>query len=139
MLLLYPFSGTIVHNVYNVNSNFRIDPFIWTLFFDGFRSKYGAGTGCALIDPSGTKTMIACRLEFKCTKSIAGYEALVQGLKKSIDMGEKVIECMGDFEIIVKQVRNQIHLLSPCLINYQKLVRYLTNSFLAFNNKLVPR
>ena len=34
-----PFFGTIVHNLYNVNSNFRIEPFIWTLLFDGSRSK----------------------------------------------------------------------------------------------------
>ena len=37
-----PFSSTIVHNVYNVNTNFRIDPIVWTLFFDGSRSKDGA-------------------------------------------------------------------------------------------------
>ena len=52
------FSGTIVHNVYNVNTHFRIDPFIWTLFFDGSRYKYGAHAGCVLIDPNSTKTMI---------------------------------------------------------------------------------
>ena len=38
-----PFSSTIVHNVYNVNTNFKIDPIVWTLFFDGYRSKEGAG------------------------------------------------------------------------------------------------
>ena len=37
-----PFSSTMVHNVYNVNTNFRIEPFIWNLFFDGSRSKDGA-------------------------------------------------------------------------------------------------
>ena len=62
--------------------------------------------------------MITCRLEFECTNNVAEYEALVQGLGKAIDMGAKAIECVGDFEIIVKQVRNQIHCLSPCLVNY---------------------
>ena len=32
-----PFSSTVVHNVYNVNTNFIIDPIVWTLFFDGSR------------------------------------------------------------------------------------------------------
>ena len=54
-------------------------------------------------------------------------------------MGAKVLECVGYSEIVVKQVRNQIHYLSPCLINYQKLIRDLTNSFPAFNIKSVPR
>ena len=86
-----PFSGTIAHNVYNVSTNFRIDPIAWTLFFYGSRSKDGDGAGCVLVDPKGTKTMIACRLEFKCTNNVAEYEALVQGLKKTIDMGAKII------------------------------------------------
>ena len=46
--------------------------------------------------------MIACRLEFECTNNVAEYEALVEGLKKAVNMGAKVIECAGDFEIIVK-------------------------------------
>ena len=72
-----PFSSTIVHNVYNVNSNFRIDPIVWTLFFERSRSKEGAGVGCVLIDPKGIKTMIACRLEFECTNNVNDYESLV--------------------------------------------------------------
>ena len=101
-----PFSSTIVHNVYNVNTNFRIDPIVWTLLFDGFISKEGVGAICVLIYPKGIKTMIACRLEFECTNNVDEYEALFQGLRKSIDMGAKEIECVGYSEIIVKQVRN---------------------------------
>ena len=121
-LTFVSFSSTVVHNVYNVNTNFRIDPIVWTLFFDGSKSKEGAGAGCVLIDPKGIKTMIACGLEFECANNMAVYEALVQGLMKAINMGEKAIECVGDFEIIVKQVRNQIHCLSPRLFNYQRLI-----------------
>ena len=47
--------------------------------------------------------MISCRLEFQCTNNIAEYEALVQGLKKEIDLGADIIQCYGDSEIIVKQ------------------------------------
>ena len=83
--------------------------------------------------------MITCILEFECTDNVAEYEALVQGLRKTIDMGAKAIECVEDSEIIVKQVRNQIHFLSPHLINHQRLIRDPSNSFLAFNIKFVPR
>ena len=97
-----PFSNTIIHNVYNVNTNFRIDPIVRTLFFGGSRYKDGSGAGCVLIDLKGIKTMIACRLEFECANKIAKYEALVQGLRKAIDMGVREIECVGDSKIIVK-------------------------------------
>ena len=83
--------------------------------------------------------MIACKLEFECTNNVAEYEALVQGLRKAIDMGAKAIECVGDSEIIVKQVWNQIHCLYPHLVNYQILIRYMTSSFSTFNIRSVPR
>ena len=54
-------------------------------------------------------------------------------------MGAKAIECVGDSKIIVKQVHNQIHCLSPRLVNYQKLISDMINSFSEFNIKFVPR
>ena len=83
--------------------------------------------------------MISCILEFQCTNNIVEYEALVQGLKKAIDLGAEIIQCYDDSKIIVKHVRNQIHCLAPHLWNYKKLVRDMTNSFQALNIKYVPR
>jgi hypothetical protein len=37
---------------------------IWSLYFDGSKSKEGASIGCIIIDPAGNKTLLACRLEF---------------------------------------------------------------------------
>jgi len=37
---------------------------IWSLYFDGSKSKEGAGVGCIIMDPAGNKTLMACRLEF---------------------------------------------------------------------------
>ena len=39
----------------------------WTLYFDGPKSKEGAGAGCILIDPKGNKICISYRLYFNCT------------------------------------------------------------------------
>ena len=33
--VVVPFTREILHNVYNVNTNFRLDFSSWTLFFDG--------------------------------------------------------------------------------------------------------
>jgi hypothetical protein len=79
---------------------------IWSLYFDGSKSKEGAGTGCVLIDPVGNKTFIACRLEFECTNNTAEYEALLQGLRKAVDMDVQNLMVFGDLEIVVKKVRN---------------------------------
>ena len=52
---------------------------LWSLYFDGSKSKEGAGAGCLLIDPHGKKYFVACRLEFECTNNIDEYEALFKG------------------------------------------------------------
>jgi ribonuclease HI len=112
---------------------------MWTLFFDGSKSLEGAGVGCILKDLKGTKMLIACRLEFPCTNNTVEYEALVQGLRKEVDLKEEKIKVFGDSEIIVRQVRNTIHFLSSHLKNYQSEVWELIKYFTAFNINIVPR
>ena len=111
----------------------------WKLYFDGSKSKEGAGAGCVLISPEGDKTMRTCRLEFDCTNNTAEYEALVQGLYKAIGLNVKYLQVFGDSEIVVKQVRNTIHCLSGHLKHYQSLVQYLTEHFIAFDISSIPR
>ena len=75
----------------------------------------GLGAGCVLIDPEKNKYFLSCRLEFECTSNTAEYEALVQGLKKQVELNVKNLKVHGDSETIVKQVRNKIHCISPHL------------------------
>ena len=77
----------------------------------GFWGQQGAG--CVLIDPEKNKHFLSCRLEFECTNNTTEYEALVQGLKKAIEL-----KVYGDSEIVVKQIRNKIHYISPHLKAY---------------------
>jgi hypothetical protein len=82
---------------------------------------------------------MSCRLEFECTNNTTEYEALVQGLKKAIDLNIKEIKVFKDSEIIVRQVRNTIHCNSPHLRNYQHEVHRLIEHFEAFNITSIPR
>jgi ribonuclease HI len=106
---------------------------VWTLYFDGSKSQEGSGAGCILIDPKGKQNFLSCRLEFECTNNTTEYEALVQGLKKSIDLNVKELKVFGDSEIIVRKVKNTIHCNSPHLRNYQQEVHMLIEHFEAFN------
>ena len=40
------------------------------------------------------------------TNNDAKYEALIQGLRKAIDLKVKSIEVFGDSRLVIKQVRN---------------------------------
>ena len=66
------------------------------------------------------------------------YEALVQGLKKSINMNAKCIEVFGDSQVVIKHVRNYIGCNSYHLKNYQQEVWDLMNKFEEFNIKSIP-
>ena len=67
-------------------SNATDEAQIWSLYFDGSKSKEGVIAGCVLIDPAGNKTFIACRSEFECTNNTIEYEALLQGIRKVLDI-----------------------------------------------------
>ena len=64
----------------------------------------GSGASCVLIDPKKNKHFLSCRLEFECTNNTTEYEALVQGLRKAIELKVKNLKVYGDTEIIVKQI-----------------------------------
>jgi ribonuclease HI len=114
-------------------------PHIWTLCFDGSKSQEGSGARCILINPKGRRYFLSCRLEFKCTNNTVEYEALVQGLKKAIDLGVKEFKVFRDSEIIVRQLRNTIYCNLPHLKNYQPEVHRLIDHFDAFNITAILR
>jgi ribonuclease HI len=103
---------------------------MWTLYFNGSKSQEGSGAGCILIDPKGKQNFMSCTLEFEYTNYTTEYEALVQGLKKSIDLNIKELKVF---------VRNTIHCNSPHLRNYQQEVHKLKEHFEAFNITAIPR
>ena len=83
--------------------------------------------------------MLSCKLEFECTNNTTEYEALIQGLYKVIGLKIQYLKVFGDYEIVIKQVRNTIHFLSGHLNNYLSLVQDLISHFLAFNISPIPR
>ena len=59
--------------------------------------------------------------------------------KKTIELKVKNLKVYGDSKIIVKQVRNKIHCISPHLKAYQNEVWYLLINFHALNISSIPR
>jgi ribonuclease HI len=120
-------------------SNTANEAQIWSLYFEGSKSKEGVGAGCVLIDPASNKSFIAYRLEFECTNNTIEYEELLQGLKKDLDMDVQNLMVFSDSKIMVRKVKNSIHCLSPHLKSYQTEVWILMQKFSAFNINSIPR
>ena len=57
-----------------------------TLYFDISRNTQGVDVGSLLIEPCGIQTYFSCLLDLKSTNHDVEYEALIQGLKKAINL-----------------------------------------------------
>lgn len=80
----------------------------------------GSQANCVLIDSLQRKHLVSSRLDFKCMKNTAEYEALVLALHKASNLKVGILKVVGDSEIVVHQVRNTIHCVSPRLKSYQQ-------------------
>lgn len=112
---------------------------VWTLRFNGSKSKKGNGAGFELISSTGEAYLGAYRLQFACTNNVTEYESLIHGLLLAIQKGAKVVHAFGDSDIVVHQVRKQFPCHDKRLGRYRNRVWDLLESFDAFNVKQVYR
>jgi hypothetical protein len=64
----------------------------WTLYFDGFVMKIGAGAGLLFISPLGDHMRYAVRLHFPASNNMTEYKAFLCGLRIAIEMGIKRLD-----------------------------------------------
>ena len=68
----------------------------WKLYFDGSHTRNGSGDGIMFITPQGDIIPKSYRITFQCTNNIAEYEALITGLKISIQWNIQHLQVLGD-------------------------------------------
>ncbi|XP_074374355.1 uncharacterized protein LOC141714753 [Apium graveolens] len=76
----------------------------WILHVDGAVNNGGAGVGIVLVSPEGHHLMSAIHLKFYATNNDAEYEALINGLKITLEMGVQNLIARSDSELVVNQV-----------------------------------
>jgi ribonuclease HI len=59
----------------------------WTMYFDGSLMKTGAGAGLVFVSPLGVHLKYLIRIHFPDSNNVAEYEALVNGLHITIQLG----------------------------------------------------
>ena len=64
-----------------------IDYDYWTMYFDGSLMKKGAGVGLVFVSPLGVRMRYAIRIHFLVSNNVAEYEALINGLRITIELG----------------------------------------------------
>jgi hypothetical protein len=60
---------------------------LWTMYFDGSLMKMGVGAGLLFISPLRVHMCYAIRLHFATSNNVAEYEALIAGLRITVELG----------------------------------------------------
>src|SRR6185503_1251215 len=76
----------------------------WTMYFDGSVTKTGAGASLLFISPLGEYMRYVIRLHFPASNNMAEYEALLGGLRITIELGVKRLDARGDSQLVIDQV-----------------------------------
>jgi ribonuclease HI len=111
----------------------------WTLYFDGSVMKIGAGAGLLFISPLGEHMRYAVRLHFPASNNMAEYEALLCGLRITIEMGIKRLDVRGDSQLVIDQVMKNASCYDDKMEAYYNVVRALEDKFYGTELNHVPR
>jgi ribonuclease HI len=89
--------------------------------------------------PTGDAKLCSYKIIFECTNNMVEYEALILGLKVLEELGAKSIVVLGDFELIINQIKGIYQTRHPTLRAYRNLVLELLEKFLECNLSAIPR
>jgi ribonuclease HI len=106
-----------------------IQPELWTMYFDGSLMKTGAGAGLLFISPLGKHLRYVLRLHFLASNNVAEYEALVNGLRLTIELGVRRLNARGDSQLVIDQVMKNSHCRDRKMEAYCDEVRRLEDKF----------
>jgi ribonuclease HI/transposase InsO family protein len=111
----------------------------WTLYFDGSVMKTGAGAGLLFISPLGEHMRYAVCLHFPATNNMAEYEALLCGIRITIETGIKHLDIRGDSQLVIDQVMKNAGCHDDKMEAYCNTVRALEDKFYGIEVNHVPR
>jgi ribonuclease HI len=99
----------------------------------------GAGVGLLFISPFGEHMRYAVHLHFPTTNNMAEYEALLCGLRITIETGIKRLYVKGDSQLVIDQVMKNASCHDNKMEAYCNAVRALEDKFYGIELNHIPR
>ena len=69
-----------------------VDQEYWTMYFDGSLMKKGIGVGLVFVLPLQVRMRYMVRIHFLASNNVAEYEALINGLRITIELGIRWVD-----------------------------------------------
>ena len=89
----------------------------------------GSGAGVVLISLDGCRLRYAIRLHFSASNNAVEYEALINGLRITIELGATRLYVRGDSKLVVDQVMKESSCKNPLIAAYWQEVHKLEDKF----------
>ena len=101
----------------------------WTMYLDGSIMVPGSGARVVLISPDGSRLRYAIRLHLSPSNNAVEYEALINGLRITIELGATRLYVRGDSKLVVDQVMKESSSRNPLMAAYCQEVHKLEDKF----------
>ena len=88
------------------------------MYFDGSLMAPGSRARVVLISSDGSRLRYAIHLHFSALNNAAEYEALINGLRITIELGATWLYVRDDSELVVDQVMKESSCRSPFMAAY---------------------
>ena len=69
--------------------------------------KKGVGKGLVFVSPLGVGMRYMVRIHFPSSNNVAEYEALVNGLHFTIELGIRWLDVRGDSQLVIDQIMKE--------------------------------
>ena len=99
------------------------------MYFNGLIMAPSSGAGVVLISPDRSRLRYTIRLHFLTSNNAAEYEALINGLRITIELGATRLYVCSDLELVVDQVMKESSCKSPLMVADYQEVRKLEDKF----------
>ena len=99
------------------------------MYFDGSIMAPGSGVVVVLISLDGSRLHYAIHLHFSASNNAVEYEALINGLRITVELGATWLYVHGDSELVVDQVMKESSYKRPLMVAYCHEVRKLKDKF----------
>ena len=99
------------------------------MYFDGSLIKKGTGIGLVFVSPLRVRMRYAIRIHFPVSNNVAEYEALINGLRITIELGIRWLDIRGDSQPVIDQVMKESNFHDAKMTTYYQEVHWLEDKF----------
>jgi ribonuclease HI len=106
-----------------------IDQEHWTMYFDGSLMKKCTGVGLVFVSHLGVHMRYMVRIHFPASNNVTEYEALINGLHITVELGIRRLDVRGDSQLVIDQVMKESSCRSAKMATYCQEVHQLEDKF----------